>query len=89
MSTRLDQARAWDSEDELRSFRERFVIDDPDVVYLDGNSLGRLPRQTEAVVADLVRRQWGGSLVGGWKTWFDLPQRLGAKIAALIGAEPD
>jgi kynureninase len=60
------------------------------VIYLDGNSLGPLPRATVAVVEDVVRRQWGDDLITSWNKhgWVDLPQRLGAKIARLLGAGP-
>jgi kynureninase len=78
-----------DREDPLASFRERFEIDDPDLIYLDGNSLGRLPKRTRVVVSEVVD-QWSSILVRGWgEGWIDLPQRIGSKIAELIGAEPD
>lgn len=78
-----------DAADPLVRFRQEFVIDDPATIYLDGNSLGRLPKRTVEIVNDLVRRQWGGGLVRSWAEWYDLPQRLGAKLARLIGAQPD
>ena len=60
------------------------------VIYLDGNSLGPLPRATAAVVAGRRARQWGEDLISSWNKhgWIDLPQRVGAKIARLIGAKP-
>lgn len=59
-------------------------------VYLDGNSLGRLPVRTQALAADVVNRQWGERLIRGWSDgWLALSQRIGAKIAALIGADAD
>ncbi len=68
---------------------DRFVVADPDLVYLDGNSLGRLPLAAADLAADLVRRQWGERLIRGWNDgWFDLPLRLGDKVAELIGARP-
>jgi len=83
-------AATMDSEDPLASYRDEFAIDDPDLIYLDGNSLGRLPKRTGAVMRDLVEDQWGGRLVRGWgESWIGLPSRIGAKIAQLIGAEPD
>lgn len=79
-----------DSRDPLAHFRERFVIADPDLLYLDGNSLGRLPKATQALADDFVNRQWGERLIRGWNEgWFTLPERVGAKIAQLIGAQPD
>jgi kynureninase len=79
-----------DSEDPLASFRDKFLIDDPDLVYLDGNSLGRLPKATIPVINDLVENQWGKGLIEGWNAgWYEMPTRLGSKIASLIGAKPD
>jgi len=79
-----------DTRDPLAHFRDRFVIDDPDLIYLDGNSLGRLPKATLALADDLVRQQWGAGLIRGWNDgWFTAPERIGAKIARLIGARPD
>ena len=92
MTPSLDAAYAaeLDAADELAPFRARFVDDDPDLIYLDGNSLGRLPLATTDLANDLVRQQWGGRLIRGWNEgWFTAPERLGAKIAQLIGAHPD
>jgi kynureninase len=86
----VTSARALDAEDELAPFRERFVIADPGLIYLDGNSLGRLPRASVARAEELVREEWGRRLIGSWNEgWFALPQRIGAKIARLVGAAPD
>ncbi|HEU4326989.1 MAG TPA: kynureninase [Roseiflexaceae bacterium] len=82
-------AAALDAADPLAHFRQRFVIDDS-VIYLDGNSLGRLPLATAARAEALVGREWAGRLIRGWNEgWFDAPERIGAKIARLIGAQPD
>jgi kynureninase len=80
---------ALDAADPLAAWRERFALPDG-VIYLDGNSLGPLPRATAAIVQDAVRRQWGEDLITSWNKhgWVDLPQRLGAKIARLLGARP-
>ncbi|MEX1281484.1 MAG: aminotransferase class V-fold PLP-dependent enzyme, partial [Acidimicrobiia bacterium] len=68
---------------------DRFVVADAGLVYLDGNSLGRLPRDAADLADHLVRRQWGERLIRGWNDgWFDLPLRLGDKVADLIGARP-
>ncbi|MBI3731903.1 MAG: kynureninase [Chloroflexi bacterium] len=84
-----DFARELDRQDELSSFRQEFVIADPHLIYLDGNSLGRLPRATAQHVRALVEQQWGEGLIRGWNTgWFDAPHRIGGKIAQLVGAKP-
>ncbi len=82
-------ARQLDAEDELAPFRQAFLIADPDLIYLDGNSLGRLPRKTVETLRDAVERQWGERLIRGWNDgWIHLPRQLGAQIAPLIGARP-
>jgi kynureninase len=83
-------ADALDRRDQLAFFRDRFAITDPDLIYLDGNSLGRLPQATSALAEQLLAQQWGDRLIRGWNEgWFDAPERIGAKIARLLGAEPD
>jgi kynureninase len=72
-----DWVRALDASDPLESFRSRFVIDDPDMCYLDGNSLGRLPQATVAAIDRVVCAEWGGQLVTGWEHWVDMAQRVG------------
>jgi kynureninase len=90
MRTDLQYALELDDQDELARFRDEFVIDDPELIYLDGNSLGRLPKRTAARLRHAVERNWGERLIRGWgEEWFTAPQRLGAKIAQLIGAAPD
>jgi len=86
----LDAARALDAADPLRPFRDRFVLP-KGVIYLDGNSLGALPKATPARIAEVVAREWGESLIRSWNDsdWITLPQRIGGKIAGLIGAAPD
>ena len=82
-------AKQYDSADPLRGFRDRFVIEDPDLIYLDGNSLGRLPKQSAKLLTDVVQEQWGKGLVRSWSDhWIDKPRLIGEKIGALIGAEP-
>ena len=86
--TDVDCARELDAQDELARFRDEFVIDDPDLIYLDGNSLGRLPKRSAARAREVVEREWGRRLIRGWNEgWFTAPQRIGAKIAKLVGAE--
>ena len=90
MPTTLAHARQLDAQDALASFRDRFVIADPEMIYVDGNSLGRLPGDALELAADLVQRQWGERLIRSWNEgWWEAPQRIGAKIAGLIGAQPD
>ncbi|MDB5671572.1 MAG: kynU, partial [Alphaproteobacteria bacterium] len=90
MNLTLEAVRARDAADPLRAYRDRFVLPDG-VIYLDGNSLGALPKATIASQADVVARQWGQSLIRSWNDhrWIEAPQRVGAKIADLIGARPD
>jgi kynureninase len=75
--------------DPLASFRGRFSLPDG-VIYLDGNSLGPLPRATAERIAAVVRREWGKSLIQSWNDhgWIDLAARVGDKIGRLIGAAP-
>jgi kynureninase len=85
----LEFAHQLDDQDELGSFRSRFVIDEPELIYLDGNSLGRLPAHTADRLDERVRRDWGKQLIRGWNAdWFEAPGRVGEKIARLIGAAP-
>ncbi len=85
----LEQARALDAADPLASFRDLFALP-PGVIYLDGNSLGPLPRAAGPALADMVERQWGDRLIRSWNEgWIDSPQRIGGTIARLIGAEAD
>jgi len=73
--------------DELADFRQQFVITDPNLIYLDGNSLGRLPKTTAARLQQVMLDEWGGNLIRGWNdNWFDSPRRIGEKLARLLGA---
>ncbi|MFD2262757.1 kynureninase [Lacibacterium aquatile] len=76
-----------DAADPLRSFRDRFDLPDG-MVYLDGNSLGALPKDTAARLADVVAREWGQDLITSWNKngWYELPLTLGNKLGRLIGA---
>jgi kynureninase len=90
MHNSADYARQLDNHDELAAFRPRFVIDNPDLIYLDGNSLGRLPKQTIRRMQRAVEHEWGTRLVRGWQEgWYGAAKRIGAKIASLIGAHSD
>ena len=84
------QCEALDAADPLAPLRASFALPEG-VIYLDGNSLGALPATTPSRIADAVERQWGRELIRSWNTagWVDLPQRVGAKIASVVGAWPD
>lgn len=84
-----EEARALDAADPLAGFRDRFALP-ADTIYLDGNSLGALPRATPAAMAAMVEQAWGERLIRSWNEgWIDAPARLGGKIAPLIGAGAD
>ena len=90
--TRMDieLAHELDARDELASFRNEFVIADPNLIYLDGNSLGRLPKRTIEFMRNSIEDAWGERLIRLWSDgWIHTPTRLGAKIARLIGAQED
>ena len=90
IATDAAYAARLDTQDPLAHFRERFVITDPNLIYMDGNSLGRLPQTTLPLANDILTRQWGSRLIRSWnEEWFTAPERVGAKIARLIGAQPD
>jgi len=88
MTTQQD-CIALDANDPLRDLRDAFSIP-AHTIYLDGNSLGVMPRATPARVADTVAREWGTDLIQSWNKngWFAMPQQVGDKIARLIGAGP-
>ena len=86
--TSRTEAAALDAADPLASFRNRFVLDDGDRIYVDGNSLGRLPLEARERIAALVE-EWGRSLVTAWPRWIELPERVGDLIGrACLGAGP-
>ncbi len=86
-SPSLDFAKQLDLQDPLASYRNQFVITDPDLIYLDGNSLGRMPKIAQERARQIVDEEWGHDLIRGWnKGWWDAPQRVGDKIGKLIGA---
>ena len=83
------RAEELDQNDPLGPFRDRFVVQDDGLIYLDGNSLGRLPRATVERLERVVRVEWGGGLVRSWEEWIDMPQRAGDLLAgSLLGALP-
>ncbi len=90
------RARKLDADDDLAGTRARFVLDDPGgplgaaAVYLDGNSLGALPVGVAERVEDVVRREWGALRIRSWEEsgWWTAPERVGDRIAPLVGADP-
>jgi kynureninase len=87
--TTLADVRALDAADPLRACRDRFFLPEG-TVYLDGNSLGALPMATVGRAREVVEEEWGEELIRSWNSrgWIEAPQRVGAKIAPLIGAKP-
>jgi kynureninase len=81
------EAQALDAADPLARFRACFVFDDGDRIYVDGNSLGRLPRETIERLSARVG-EWGSRLVTAWPDWIDLPRRVGDRLADVVGARP-
>ncbi len=82
-------ALALDAADALAPLRNEFVLPDG-LIYLDGNSLGALPRRTPRRIAEVVESEWGQGLIRSWNSpgWIELSRRIGDRIAALIGADP-
>jgi kynureninase len=88
-----DACLTLDRTDPLAGMRTHFATDVADakgVIYLDGNSLGMLPRATVERVRQVVEDEWGGDLIGSWNTagWFSLSQRIADKVAPLLGVGP-
>lgn len=84
-----DQALTLDAADLLSHHRERYLRPDPELIYLDGNSLGRLPVDSVGIIEQVTHRQWGDRLIRSWNEgWWDLQLRLGDKLAPLLGAAP-
>jgi kynureninase len=79
-------ALALDAADPLSSWRNEFVIGDDSLLYLDGNSLGMLPRRTVARLQRVMQEEWASGLIRSWDDWLDLPGRVGDRLAPLIGA---
>jgi kynureninase len=89
MKVTLEEARRLDAVDAIANVRAAFALS-PGEVYLDGNSLGAMPRSVPERVADVVSNEWGRDLIRSWNSadWIGAPQRVGGKIARLIGAKP-
>ncbi|MGW1890507.1 kynureninase [Streptomyces sp. NPDC002004] len=84
----VEKAATLDATDELGKLRDLFVLDDG--VYLDGNSLGALPRNVPDRMADVITREWGALRIRSWDDsgWWTAPERIGDRIAPLVGAAP-
>src|SRR5690606_36224289 len=82
------RAAELDAADPLARWRDEFHIADPDLAYLDGNSLGMPPRRTLDRVTAVMHDQWGRDLIRSWDHWVDLPRQVGDLLAPLIGARP-
>ncbi len=89
MALDRDQALALDAADPLRAARDEFVVQPDGLVYLDGNSLGRLPKRTIARLQHVISDEWGRGLIRSWDHWIDLPGQIGDLIArGIVGAQP-
>ena len=89
-SDQLEFALLADQLDPLARFRSEFFESGEDLIYLDGNSLGKMPLRTKALLTDVINRQWGERLIRSWNTdWIGLNQKIGKQIAQLIGAKPN
>jgi kynureninase len=83
-----DDALRLDHADPLSSFRDEFLIPDQDVVYLDGNSLGRTPLATIERLKRVVETEWATDLITSWSHWLDMPRKVGDRMSAIIGSRP-
>ncbi|MGH3187669.1 MAG: kynureninase [Streptosporangiaceae bacterium] len=81
-------AEEMDAADPLAGYRERFLLEDPALVYLNGNSLGPLPRATIRRLQTMIGDEWGTALARSWDHWVDLPERAGNLVGQLTGASP-
>ncbi len=89
-ATFLEQAQLLDAADELAGFRNRFAPIEAGLIYLEGNSLGRLPLATRARMESTIEDEWGQRLIRSWNEgWLEAPQRVGGKIAGILGAAED
>ena len=83
-----DDAHRLDLVDPLASFRGEFLIPDDELIYLDGNSLGRTPRTTIERLKKVVETEWAADLISSWSHWLDMPRRVGDRMGAIIGSRP-
>jgi kynureninase len=89
MNTFLQEAKIKDEKDVLARFKHKF-LNDNSTIYLDGNSLGKLPKDTIKTIEAIVKQQWGTQLIRSWNEhWMELPNTIATKIAKIVGARPD
>ncbi|MFQ5555739.1 MAG: aminotransferase class V-fold PLP-dependent enzyme, partial [Acidimicrobiia bacterium] len=86
MTGELAAAAERDRLDPLKSYRDEFVVTDDELIYLDGNSLGRMPRTTRAEIRRVLEEEWADDLVTAWEYWVNLPREIGDTLAPLVGA---
>jgi len=84
------RAEVLDRDDPLTGWRDEFVLPDPELIYLDGNSLGRTPKRTIGALRTVVEDHWAGDLITSWweNGWLDMPLTVGDELAPLLGAQP-
>jgi len=85
-----ERAEALDRDDPLAGWRDEFLLPDPELIYLDGNSLGRTPARTVEALRTVVEGQWAGDLITSWweHGWLEMPLTVGDELAPLLGARP-
>ena len=89
-SSWLDRAKELDAKDPLNAFRHKFLNENPFLIYLDGNSLGKLPIATSELLKRVIHDQWGRDLIDSWnKHWYHKSLEIGNKVARIIGADED
>ncbi|MCB0968817.1 MAG: hypothetical protein KDB37_18445, partial [Ilumatobacter sp.] len=85
MQVLLEEAAGLDAADPLAGWRGEFVVADPELAYLDGNSLGMPPKRAFERVERVIHDEWARGLIRSWDHWLDLPQRVGDLLAPVIG----
>ncbi len=84
-----DKAIKLDSKDVLKEFSKEFFSSEEDMIYLDGNSLGKMPLRAKASVERVMSEEWGSALIRGWNSsWWEMPERAAEKVSRIIGAKP-
>ena len=87
MTAEEKKIQAWDSEGDWETFYKAFTHNENEI-YLDGNSLGKLPKLTQEKLQEVIQQQWGENLIRSWNDhWLDLPKRISKKLATLLGVQ--